>query len=194
MKGAAHLDVTVFRKNRIKDFPIVKSDIVFIGDSETENFELFELLGNRNVKNRGVNGDNTLGVLQRINTITTGKPQKIFIQIGINDLAQNVPVDTAISHIRLVVENIKTVSPESKIYLQSIFPIHKVKIDKVILFNKRLLQLSNHLHTSYIDLFPHFNNNGELKYDCGDGVHPNAAGYYKWRDLLFAADPELNGT
>lgn len=65
--------------------PNESNEIIFLGDSITDRCEWFELLSNPNVKNRGLSGDKTSGVLDRLSEITESKPFKVFIMIGVND-------------------------------------------------------------------------------------------------------------
>ena len=76
------------------------SDIIFLGNSITAHAEWAELLENPHVKNRGISGDITFGVLQRLKEVTEGKPAKVFLLIGINDISRNIPDE-------LIIDNIK---------------------------------------------------------------------------------------
>lgn len=67
--------------------PTSKKDIIFLGNSITNGGEWAELLDNPHVKNRGISGDRADTMLDRLHVITKGKPAKIFLLIGINDLA-----------------------------------------------------------------------------------------------------------
>src|SRR5690606_25988138 len=73
-------------------FPTSSDDLVFLGNSIVFWADWNELTGIPTIKNRGIPGDITFGVLERLADITAGKPAKIFILIGINDLARNIPV------------------------------------------------------------------------------------------------------
>ncbi len=64
------------RNEYYSKFPIQSDDIVFIGNSLTEMFNVTELFGN--VKNRGIGGDKSRGLLFRLASIVEGKPKKIF--------------------------------------------------------------------------------------------------------------------
>lgn len=76
------------RATLFETLPTSKSDIIFLGNSITNGGEWAELLGNPHAKNRGISGDTTQGVLDRLSTITKGKPSKIFLLIGTNDLSR----------------------------------------------------------------------------------------------------------
>jgi len=56
-----------------------------------------------------------------LGNILRGKPKKIFLKIGINDLALNIPVQTVEGKIKNIIQKIKTDSPSTKLYIQSVF-------------------------------------------------------------------------
>lgn len=67
--------------------PLTIGDIVFLGNSITEGGgDWGAKLGIPQVKNRGIAGDVTDGVLKRLDEITFFKPRAVFLLIGINDL------------------------------------------------------------------------------------------------------------
>ena len=70
---------------------ISEEDIVFLGNSITFWADWPVLLDDCNVKNRGIPGDNTYGLKERSYEVIQAKPAKVFIMIGINDLAKNIP-------------------------------------------------------------------------------------------------------
>jgi lysophospholipase L1-like esterase len=178
------VEPVTYRKNVLKSLPITKDDIVFIGDSETERFELYELLKNPNVKNRGVGSEFTEGVLKRIDHISAAHPKEIFLMIGINDLINKVPTTQALQNINQIIQRIKSSSPETKIFIQSVLPTNRASGDTIIVFNKQLSALAGRSNVTYINLYDLFNNNGSLKYDCGDGLHVSGEGYIKWAQVL----------
>ena len=69
-----------------------KFSIVMIGDSITDGAEWYELLKNNEVQNRGIGGDTTKGILDRLDTINKSI-KKAFLMIGINDIAGYKTVD-----------------------------------------------------------------------------------------------------
>lgn len=76
------------RATLFEELPIDNDDIVFLGNSITDNCEWHELFDNPNIKNRGISSDVSMGVYDRLNPIVAGKPAKIFLMIGINDVSQ----------------------------------------------------------------------------------------------------------
>lgn len=174
------------RQTVYENLQIGKKDIVFIGDSHTQKFDLIEFLNNVNTKNRGIDGDVTAGVLQRLDAVTNGHPEKIFLQVGINDIFLRQNLTEAIPNYKRIIRKILKDSPESKIYIQSIFPSKLADRDTVIKYNRVIKQISKDNGLTFINLYDSFNDKGELnkKYDCGDAIHLNGAGYVLWTKIL----------
>lgn len=112
------------RATLFEALPTSKSDIVFLGNSITNGGEWAELLGNPHAKNRGISGDTTQGVLDRLSTVTKGKPAKIFLLIGTNDFARGKSMDEIVKNVEKIVERVKRESPATKLYVQSVFPVN----------------------------------------------------------------------
>ncbi len=76
--------------NRIQLFksePLKFGEIVFIGNSLTEQGADWSIkFGIRGVRNRGIAGDVTDGVLKRLDEIIYYKPKSVFLLIGVNDI------------------------------------------------------------------------------------------------------------
>lgn len=182
-------DKVVYLFNRqtvYQNLPIETQDIVFIGDSHTQKFELHEFFNKLNVKNRGIDGDVTQGVLERLDPMTAGHPQKIFLQVGINDIFMSHNIIKAIPNYKRIISRIQAESPATKIYVQSIIPSKFADQDTVIKYNRALRQISYENKLTFIDLYPAFNDRGKLdkKYDCGDAIHLNGEGYVLWTRIL----------
>jgi lysophospholipase L1-like esterase len=170
-------------------FPIDSTDIVFVGDSHTQRFDTQEFFNNPHIKNRGIEGENAIGLLQRLPQIMAGHPKKIFVETGCNDLKLNSPVDTVIENINNIITYIKKESPKTKIYINTILPsaITYNYINKYSeLANKAIYKISKQENCTLIDVHSDFAQNGKLnpKYDNGDGVHLNGQGYVKWAKII----------
>lgn len=66
--------------------PLDANDIVFIGDSFIDHFPLDELFDDSRIKNRGIKGVLSYGVIDMLPRIVEKHPKKIFIYIGVNDI------------------------------------------------------------------------------------------------------------
>jgi len=175
--------------------PIVTGKVIFLGNSITEGGNWQALTGDKTVINRGVSGDVTYGILKRLDDITSRKPSKIFILIGINDISKDFPDAVIVDNYKQIIEAIKKQSPQTKIYVQSILPVnpqyprflqHYDKADHVIAINRDLQALATTQQVSFINLYPLFlDAQGRLdaKYTY-DGLHLNDEGYKLWARFL----------
>lgn len=169
--------------------------IMFLGNSITEMGDFRKLTGDTTVVNRGIGGDITFGIINRIDEIVRFKPSKIFILIGINDLYKQIPEQTYVSNISAIVNLIRSQSPKTAIYVQSILPVNPSfkefpkgydLNDKVNVVNRQLSYMSKRLRYTYIDLNKHFRDDKglmQVKYSV-DGLHLGAAGYQLWMKIL----------
>ncbi|MBT1702409.1 GDSL-type esterase/lipase family protein [Chryseosolibacter indicus] len=180
---------------QFKKEPVITGQIVFLGNSITEGANWSELLENKSVINRGIGGDITYGVLKRLDDIIIRKPSKLFILIGINDIAKDIPDEVIVDNIRKIIERIRSQTPSTKIYLQSILPVnplharfpqHYDKEHHIKHTNQLLQQLAQHSNIDFLNLFPLFLNNQQRmdqKFTY-DGLHLNNNGYKVWATFL----------
>ncbi len=178
--------------NNFKKNPLKLNQIVFLGNSITaEGGDWGERLNYSSIRNRGISGDVTDGVMARINEIIYFKAKAVFLLIGINDL-WNFSPDTPSSeyigeNIIKIAENIKIGSPKTKVYIQTILPtsrkIYKIRIEKI---NNIIKSKSSKYNYAVIDLHSHFaNQSGLIKDDLTtDGIHLNSNGYKLWADIV----------
>jgi lysophospholipase L1-like esterase len=178
-----------------KSFPNKSSDIIFLGNSITAGTDWMEMLGRTDVRNRGISGDITYGVLERLDEVTEGKPAKVFILIGINDISRNIPDSLIICNYQKIIQRIKKESPSTKIYFHTLMPVnneftqfknHYNKDEHILYVNEQLRKLGAKEKITVIDLYPHFLNADkklDKKYTI-DGLHLTAAGYKVWTSIL----------
>jgi lysophospholipase L1-like esterase len=182
--------VTLFRL-----LPDTKGEIIFLGNSITDIAEWAELWGNSKVKNRGISGDNTFGVLARLDEVVSSRPAKIFIMIGINDIAKGTPDSVILLNYRKIMETIRMASPKTLLFIQSVLPTnnefsefkrHQDKDGHIRVVNTGLQQLCRHFRIVYVDLYSRFlNSEGRMdRRYTNDGLHINGAGYLLWKSIL----------
>lgn len=175
--------------------PIYETDIVFLGNSITDGGEFNELLERNNIKNRGIRSDVISGVEKRLHQVTDGKPEKIFLLIGINDVSHGLTVEQLAEKYERLVKRIREESPNTRLYVQSVMPINnefkrykgltgKEQIIKD--FNKRIKKIAENNNAEYIDLWPVLaDSKGNLSKELtNDGLHLNGKGYQKWTSIL----------
>lgn len=180
------------KTSHFRTLPKAESGIIFLGDSLTDLCEWAELLENDQIKNRGICGDTTDGILNRIDNIIEHQPQKLFLLIGINDLNQGIQVLDIVENYNLILNSIKDKLPTTKVFVQSVLPVNYQKFqksgvnDKVIELNLKLREISKEFSYQYIDLFSAFldiNKELDSQYTT-DGVHLNGQGYLVWKEII----------
>lgn len=180
---------------QFKSFPNSKKDVIFLGNSITAGTDWNELLQMKEARNRGISGDITFGVLERLDEVIEGQPKKVFILIGINDISRNIPDSIIITNYRKMIERIQSGSPRTKIYMQTLLPVnntftqfknHYNKDQHITFINNAIKQFAQQYGIVIIDLNPRFQDaQGKLdKNLTQDGLHLNAEGYNRWAALL----------
>lgn len=185
---------TGYWKHKVDQFrtlPNPKGEICFLGDSITDGGNWTELIGDLRVTNRGISSDTCWGIIQRLDEVTEGKPAKIFLMIGTNDLDRNKTIPEVRDKIGEIIDTVKRDSPSTTIYLQSILPV----IDKtwgsrnnktIDAMNVELVKLAAAKKVVYVDLNSHFKDDtGALRHDLTEeGLHLNGRAYYLWYSLI----------
>ena len=183
------------RATLFDELPIGKKDIVMLGNSLTDGCEFNELMGNSHIKNRGIVGDIVQGMIDRIGPIIKGKPKKLFIMCGVNDISHGVTADSIARATERLIVMVQQGSPRTKIYLQSLLPFNNdvrewkllVGRDHVVVEANALLEQVARRHgVTWINLYPLFaDDQGRLRADLtNDGLHLMGKGYLIWRDAL----------
>ncbi|MBO4943551.1 MAG: sialate O-acetylesterase [Muribaculaceae bacterium] len=175
--------------------PVDSTDIVFLGNSLTNGCEWHELFGDSRIKNRGISGDIASGIGARLEPVLRGRPAKIFLMAGINDVSHHISADSIAHDVAAVVDSIISGSPGTKIYLQSCLPFNESfrrwknleGTQQVIIdLNRRLERLARDRGIVWIDLYPLFSDgNDNLRKDLtNDGLHLLGNGYIIWKEAI----------
>jgi len=168
-----------------------KKGIIFLGNSLTQGGDWSAWFPVQKPANRGISGDNTEGVLARLDEITEAKPAKLFLMIGINDISQNYKNDYLCKNFEKIIRKVLTESPETTIYIQSILPVnndfgrYKKLINKekqIETLNIRLNKLCIKENIRYVNLYPLFLQQKRKLNPAytTDGLHLNEEGYQVW--------------
>ncbi|HEY1113782.1 MAG TPA: GDSL-type esterase/lipase family protein [Chitinophagaceae bacterium] len=172
-----------------------KVDIVFLGNSITERGDWLELLPGKRVANRGIGGDNSFGVLARLDGLIAQQPSRVFLMIGINDLGRGLPVEVIVNNYRRILHRLGTGLPGAKVYLQSVLPLNEslLKYDYLKGKNQRVKQLNGELvklAAEYGHTFVNLHEvmagaDGELNKEFTmDGIHLKTDAYLVWVEYL----------
>lgn len=184
------------RSSHFEMLPVGSDDIVFLGDSQTNGCEWHELLGNPNVKNRGISSDVIQGFADRVQPIIDGRPAKLFILGGVNDISHDLTPDSIATAMRNLIVKVRKGAPSTKIYLQSLLPIdnsfrrYKAMTGKesvIVETNKLLKKVAEETGATWIDLYSRMVDpaTGNMRKGLtNDGLHLLGAGYAVWRDAV----------
>lgn len=177
----------VQRSTQFDMLPVQDTDIVFVGDSITARFEWDEYFTNYTVANRGIDSDVTEGVYNRLDTIVSQTPEKIFLMIGINDIRQEIPAETTLSYYEKILDELMTALPDCQIYVQSVLPVHtSTGIDNATVqsLNQSLQALAGQKNLPYLDIYSAVvDAQNNFTYTV-DGVHPTGEGYSIWTGIV----------
>lgn len=174
----------------------VFQNVVLVGDSITEGFDVAKWFPGRRMLNRGIGADvigNALaaddkrGVLKRMNeSFFDCAARDAFLLIGINDLGDSHSPETVEAGYRQILEQVKRKAPQLKLRVQSVLPTrgsYAKHNANVIDVNGRLQKLAKEFDYEYIDLHSQMiDDKGDLKTEfTADGLHLNDEGYKVWK-------------
>ena len=164
-------------------------DIVFLGDSLTSEVKWHELLNRNDVANRGIGGDISGNIYNRIDDIYLLNPQKVFLMCGINDIRMGVDIYTIFSNIKKIHEDLKNNGVEliitSTLYVAVNKNDYKKKNTCVYYLNNMLREYCIEENIVFIELNEQLSDNLSLKPEYTyDGVHLYSSAYAIYRDLL----------
>ena len=179
---------------QFRSYPNTDKDIVFLGNSIMDFTDWNELLQLKEARNRGISGDISFGVLERLDEVTEGKPAKVFVLIGINDISRNIPDSIILDNYKKIIRRIKSESPKTKIYFNTLFPVNNTFTDRahfnkdehILYINEELKKIGTTEKITVIDIHLQFldaDKRLDKKYTY-DGLHPNSEGYLKWSKIL----------
>lgn len=184
------LFLTKTQEQRLTQFEALHShvrpgDIVFLGDSITEGGSWHEWFPDLPVRNRGIGGDTTEGVLARLHHVVT-HPSKVFLLIGTNDVTIGVKDEAIVANLERIVTSIRDTCPATDVYVQSLLPRKAKRAMRLRALNAEYASVAAQHGATFIDLWPTFADaqqqlRGEL---TNDRLHLLGPGYSAWVPLL----------
>jgi lysophospholipase L1-like esterase len=166
--------------------------IVFLGDSITDGWRLNEYFPNRDFVNRGISGQITAEMLDRMKAdVIDLKPVAMLVLAGTNDIARGVPLSTIENNLTMIADlaeyyKIKplfaSVLPISD-YHKDVNPRYEMTklrpASSILELNRWMEAFCKQRHYPYVDYFSQMvDPAGYMKADLADdGLHPNSAGY-----------------
>ncbi|MCK7487993.1 MAG: GDSL-type esterase/lipase family protein [Bacillus subtilis] len=102
-----------------------KGGVVFLGDSITDLYPLQTYFPERVLINRGIGGDTTTGLLERLDdTVIVLEPTVLVLLIGVNDLSLGRSVEAIAADYATILDRLKTALPDLVIYVVSVYPVN----------------------------------------------------------------------
>lgn len=191
-----HNKVKIKTIKTIKDRYIIPENIVFLGDSITDFYDLDKYYSDNNVVNSGVNGDVCEDILSDMyNRVYKYNPSKVFLLIGTNQIPIGDDDDKIIDDIKKIIDEIHSNRPIAKIYVESIYPVNDDLNKKVVKNrdNKRISKINKELekiikdidYVEYINVYDKLIDDEKLNKEyTKDGLHLNDKGYEIVTEIL----------
>ena len=171
-----------YYKHKVTQFEMLKdksdAKIVMLGDSITDEGEWSELWG-KVVQNRGISGDTTSGVLDRLYTISPSI-EEVYIMIGVNDIMRGAKAQDVYLNYEKIVQFFQKkgikVNIQSTLYIgESRKKDFNVEVEKL---NEKLKLFAKQNNIRFIDLNQILSSNKVLKADFTKDDFT-----FKWRCL-----------
>ena len=174
-----------------------RGGIVMLGNSIMEFGDWKRLFADSGVVNRGIAGDNTFGMLERLSDVIARRPAKLFVEAGINDIGQGVPSAMIAGNIGSIVQYVRVKSPGTRVFVVSVLPTNDRAKEQypdvagknaaVNSLDVRLREGAENYGYVFIDLAARLTDgsgNLDERYAKADGLHLNEAGYAAFVRLL----------
>ena len=194
--GSKHYSIKV--KEFKQEGKLPSNVIVMYGDSHSEYGGDWSrhFPGAVKIINRGIIGDDSQGMYNRLDLVLPYHPKKIFFECGANDLSHGWTVERVFQGITRVLATIRERSPKTELYVQSLLPLNeevgtwkylKGKDDLIIQLNNKLKEYCTSHALTYIDLYTPLlgahPKTMKAEY-CRDGLHLTEKGYEVWAKTI----------
>lgn len=172
----------------------LQNQTVLLGDSITDFFNWYELfydfskVSGQAVYNRGISGDTTDRLLERLDdNVLSINPKNIVLLIGTNDIGRGLPLSMSVENVSKIIKMAKGKCPDVNFILQAVYPINRGMRDKfekrsnekIELMNKEFIKLSEKYGCVWLDITDKLKDEtGNLKKEYTyDGLHLNVCAY-----------------
>ena len=168
-----------------------KGAVLFLGDSLAMRGDwaswFADLPGHPPVANRGIDGDTTVDLWERLDE-SLNEPSVVSLIIGTNDLhaAEDLrDLDGIASRVDDIVSHISLISPGTRILINSVLPRTALLTEQISTLNDKLRVIARERGLTFIDLWPGLAENGALRSTfTRDNLHLTPAGYAEWVGTL----------
>mgnify|MGYP003296913061 FL=1 len=172
----------------------IENQTIILGDSITDFFNWYELFydfsktSGQAVYNRGISGDTTDRLLERLNdNVLSIKPKNIVLLIGTNDIGRGLPLSVTLENMDSIIKMTKDACPDVNFIIEAVYPVNEKMRDrfekrsnkKINEMNKELIKLCEKYNCVWLDFTDELKDNvGNLKQEYTfDGLHINAQAY-----------------
>ena len=183
------------RVKEIESAPLGKYKTIFLGNSLTEMWDVNYYFNDSTILNCGITGDFSEGLLQRTKGIFRIEPETLFIEIGINDIIEKIPLTEICENYEKLIKLFQKEMPQTKIYIQSNLP---VIINRPSMLtdgenvNKRILEQNKNIqaivakyHCIYIDVYNELvKEKDRSSLFIWDGIHLTPKAYAIWTKVI----------
>ena len=169
---------------------IESAPIVMLGDSLTEAGPWNDLTGCLQLANRGIGGDTTTKLRDRLDEVMALKPRAIFLMIGVNDITLNIPRETTLDNLRAILPRLTADGAE--VFFSHVLPVTasypKKRINgEISALNADIAKVvRDRPRVTLIDVRPQLRGeDGYLRREFSyDGLHLTPKGYAVLRDAV----------
>lgn len=187
LKDGGHHERNAIYRNRSEMLSVLHShhDIAMFGDSYME-YGLWSELIPADVANLGIAGDDTEGMLGRIDQVFAVSPSKVFISVGINDIDKKRDVDDIYKNIlkinKLLHDKGISVLVSSVVFSGKTMDKRNYLIAEL---NKKIYSGAEENNYKFININDVIAPNGiMLKSYSSDDTHINEKGYAIWANRM----------
>lgn len=170
---------------------IKKRQVIFLGNSITEGFDLDKFFPVNTPLNRGIVGDHIDGLLERLDSsVVLLKPSRIYLLIGINDIGRGDSDSLIIKRYTELLDRFHKELPGTPVFINSILPTSakwsNCPRDKIKRLNNHIKKITAFYQYNWIDLNSLFTSeDGYIRDELtSDGLHLNNIGYNIWCNQL----------
>lgn len=166
----------------------LQADVVFFGNSITAMGNFHDAFPEVKSINMGYMGDDTKGMLRRVEAIVAVNPKKVFLMAGINGLMEQTDEEFEHRYATLV-DSIRSAVPDAELYIESILPIRSLYYEsdnaRICKANTIIRNIAETRGLEYIDLYSLYVKDGALPADMTrDGIHLTEEAYSIWVEAI----------
>jgi lysophospholipase L1-like esterase len=186
LRGSGPTPEALRRADFYRTFPVGPDEVVFFGDSITEDAEWHELFPDVATRNRGIAEETSADLVARLDTVVAGRPKQLFVLVGINDIVFGGGDDDLVANYRTILDRCRTESPGTEVITQSILPAADELGERIVRVNARIEALAEEFGVTFVPLGDAFvGPDGAMAPELSpDGLHLTGEGYRRWQQIL----------